>query len=228
MRHVASILWLSALVLLCGCGGGGYRGAAGGGIPAPTPDPPAPGLNIVSNWQFSTTSTVPGTPSLTIAGSINQSGGSISGAVHVDGSNCFDRPTTMGLTGTLTGDNISLTSTSVAGQVATFTGSTTDNALTDAFSAGRFTGTYTIKGGCANDDQGNVTGIKIPYIANILNGTFTASGGGTFDVAGNVAQYSNASPEGSFGVTGTVTFHTSCFSSGTIGFGKFPWPISAF
>jgi hypothetical protein len=57
----------------------------------------------------------------------------------------------MGLTGTLTGSNISLTSASIGGQVTTLTGSITDDA---------FTGTYTINGGCGNRDQGNVTGIN--------------------------------------------------------------------
>jgi hypothetical protein len=208
MKHLACTLWLlSALVLLCGCGGGG--------TPAPPTSPPSgsPSVspNIAGNWQFSTTS-MGGMPPLTIAGSINQSGSSVTGAVHVNGSNCFNQLTTMGLAGTLTGSNISLTSTSVAGQVMTVTGSMTDTALT---------GTYTINGGCANGVQGNVTGIKIPLIPNTLSGTFTASGGGTFDVAADVAQSSSASSEGSFGLTGTVTFHTSCFNSGTIKTGTF-------
>jgi hypothetical protein len=219
MKHLSSTLWLfSALVLLCGCGGGERTS---GPLSSPPSDPPVQGVNAAGNWQFSTTSTAGMSPA-TIAGSIAQSGVSVSGAVHVDGSNCFDRLTTMGLTGTLTGGSISLTSTSVAGQVTTFTGSFTDNALTGTYSPGQFTGTYTITGGCANGDQGNVTGIKIPYIANILNGTFTTSGGGTFDVAGDIAQDSVSSAEGSFGVTGKATFSTSCFSSGTIKSGTFP------
>ena len=215
MKHWANILLLSTLLLLCGCGGGRTSGPTSG----PTSDPPPPGVSVVSNWQFSTTSTVPGMPPVTIAGSISVSGNSVSGAVHVVGSNCFDRLTTVGLTGTLTGGNISLTSASVAGQVATFTGSFSDPGT---YQPGKFTGTYAINGGCANGDQGNVTGVKIPYIANILNGTFTSSGGGTFDVAGDVAQEASASSEGSFGVSGTSTLTTSCFSSGTISAGTFP------
>ncbi len=174
---------------------------------------PAQGLNIAGNWHFSTTSTASGTPAVSIDGSINQSGSSLRGAVHVDGSNCFDRLTTVGLTGTLNGSNISLTSTSVAGQVTTFTGSITNDTLT---------GTYTINGGCANGDQGSVAGIKIPHILNTLNATFTTSGGDTFEVAGNMVQDASASSEGSFGITGTVSFRTSCFSSGTITPGTFP------
>jgi hypothetical protein len=42
--------------------------------------------------------------------------------VHVDGSNCFDPLITVGLTGTLTDSNISLTSASVNRQVITLAG----------------------------------------------------------------------------------------------------------
>jgi hypothetical protein len=133
--------------------------------------------------------------------------------VHVDGSNCFDPLITVGLTGALTGGNISLTSTPVRGQVMTFTGTITNNT---------FTGTYSINGGCSDGEQGNVAGINVPIIGNTLNGTFTNSGGDTFDVAADVAQNSSASSDGSFGISGTATFHTSCFISGTIASGRFP------
>ncbi len=152
-------------------------------------------------------------PPATIAGSIAQSGGSVSGVVHVEGSNCFDRLTPIALTGTLTDSNLSLTSAAVSGQVVTLDGTITNYA---------FTGTYTVKGGCADGDMVNVTGINIPTMANILNGTFTPSGGQTFDASANVAQGSTASPEGSFGITGTATFDRSCFSSGTLTSGAFP------
>ena len=217
MKHLSSTSGLlSALVLLCGCGGGERTSG-----PASTPPSgqPAQGLKAAGNWQFSTTSTE-GMPPATIAGSIAQSGVSVTGAVHVDGSNCLDHLTTMGLTGTLTGRDISLTSTSVDGQVTTFTGTISDDALNGADSA--FTGTYSIDGGCANGDHGSVTGIGIPFIGNTLKGTFTSSGGETFDVAGDEAQDSTPSAEGSFGITGTVTFSTPCFSSGTITSGTFP------
>ena len=213
MKHLGSTLWLvSALVLLCGCGGGGGPKGGAGGIGPLEPSFSGVGVNIGGNWTFSTTSTV-SAPPLTIAGSINQSGSSVSGAVHISGSNCFDQLTTMGLTGKLTGKNISLTSNSVAGQVTTFTGSITESA---------FTGTYTIKGGCADGDQGNITGVKIFTIGNTLSGTFTASGGKPFEMTADMAQSSNPSPEGSFAITGTATFRRSCINSGTITPGTFP------
>jgi len=140
--------------------------------------------------------------------------------VHIDGSNCLEHLTTIGLTGTLTGSDISLTSATVNGQITTLTGTISDDALNGTDSA--FTGTYTITGGCDNGDHGSVTGIRIPFIGNTLNGTFTTSAGATFDVAGDEAQSSSASTEGSFGISGTVSFRTSCFSSGTIKPGTFP------
>jgi hypothetical protein len=149
---------------------------------------------------------------LSVAGSIDQSVTELSGAVHINGSNCFDRLTTVRLTGTLAGNKISLNSTSVDGQVIRFVGDITDIA---------FTGTFTINGGCADGDQGNVTGARIPSITSQLSGTFTDSGKEAFAVTAQVTQGS-ASSEGTFGITGTVTFGPSCFGSGTITSGTFP------
>jgi len=208
---------LSLVVLLSGCGGGKPPDPTFGRTPTPSPTPT--GQNSVSNWQFSTMSTV-GMPPLTISGSIIKTQGSVTGALHVNGSSCFDQLTTIALTGSVTGGNISLSSTSVAGQIVTVTGIITNLAVT--YSAGQFTGTYSITGGCASGDQGNVTGVKIPYIANLLNGTFTDSGGGTFSLSGDVAQDASASSAGSFGVSGKATLDTSCFGSGTITAGTFP------
>jgi len=223
MKHLSSTSWLlSAIVLLCGCGGykggGGYQGSTGGGAGGVTSLLPSSGPNIAGNWQFSTTSTT-GMPPATIAGGINQSGSSASGAVHVEGSKCFDRLTTIALTGTLAGSDISLISTSVGGQVLTLIGSI--SGIGNAF-----TGTYTINGGCANGDHGTVTGRDVGVIRGALGGTFTASGGDTFDMGGYInpgyAGFESASSEGSFGISGTANFGTSCFGSGKIVAGTFP------
>ena len=211
MKRSANTSWLLlALVLLCGCGGGygGYK-APGGGTPSPVPQ----ALKTISNWHFTMTSTVSQKPPIGIDGTLTQSGSSsISGAVHVDGSNCFDRLTTMDLTGSMTGGDLSLTSAAVAGQVAALTG----NIAGDSFA-----GTYAISGGCADGDQGHVTGIRIFSIPNSFTGTFTTSGGGTYDVSGYVHEGS-ASPEGSIALIGLFSFNTSCFSSATTTPGTFP------
>lgn len=196
MKHMASTLWLlSALVLLSGCGGGGGGGAAaGGGTSGPPSGPPPQGLSIAGNWEFNTVSTAfPGNNS-TIRGSVTQSGSSVGGAVHVAGSVCFDEETTINFTGTLNGSNISLSSASIAGQILAFTGTIANSTLT---------GTYTINGGCANGDQGNVTGFQLRTITGNWNGTNDIS-----DQIGRVAAtftQGNANADGSFGLSGTMT-----------------------
>jgi hypothetical protein len=100
-------------------------------------------------------------------------------ALHVDASNCFNRLTTIGLAGTVTADNTSLTFTALDGQVVTFTENSAN---------ATFTGTDSNNVGCAASDRGRVIGINIPYLANQLNGTFTSSAEGTFNLAGDIAQ----------------------------------------
>ena len=197
----SSCLFL-ALVLLCDCGGGSPPGSPS----IPPSGSPQTSPNIVGPWQFTTTS-LTGMPPATLVGGLAQSGKSVRGAVHADGSNCFDWLTTIDLIGTVTAGSLSLTSASVAGQIATFTGSIGSTA---------YTGTYTINGGCADGDHGNVIGTKLTYLANQLSGTLTTSGQQTFDIAGNIAQNVDPGPDGSYGIAGTATFNTSCFSSGTI------------
>ena len=216
---VASILWLATLLLLSGCGGGKTSGPTSGSTSDPTSGPPPPGASAVSNWQFSTTSTVSGMPPLTIAGTITVSGTSVSGAVHVSGSNCFDRLTTMGLIGTLTGGNLSLTSASVVGQVATFTGSLSNPG--PSFPQ-QFSGTYAINGGCAGGDQGNVSGVKVGSMGGNWAGDLTSGTGDINRLTVTLAQGS-ATSEGIFGLTGTAFFEVgTCFTSAKILSGTFP------
>ncbi len=172
-------------------------------------------LDIRGNWQFSTTSTVSGMRPATIAGSITQSGSLVEGAVHLDGSNCFDQLTTIGLTGTLADGNVSLTSTSVDGQVITLTGSLTGTGPTD------LVGTYAIEGGCADADQGTVTGLKWRAITGTWR--MIVSINGAHSVGRATLTQGSPSPEGSFGVTGAATSSagSSCYS-GPITAGRFP------
>ena len=212
MTRLEIILALSATVLFfCGCGGAPGT-APESSAPAPTTPPQTP--IMVGNWQFTAASTVPGKPPLKFAGSIGQAGAAVSGALHVDGSNCFDRLNTIGLTGTVTADSTSLSSAPIDGQVV---------ALTGTFADFTFNGTYRIKGGCAAGQQGSLTGINIRNIGNNLSGSFTNSAQKTFNVVGEIAQSNSASSEGSFGITGTATFDTPCFSAGTIQSGTFPY-----
>ena len=224
MKRWANILRLSALVLLCGCGGAGYQGTTRGGpggTGGVTSPPPSSGPNVEGNWQFSLTSTVSGPP-MTIGGSISPSGSSVSGAVHINGSKCFDPVSTADLTGTLTGSDLSLTATSVDGQVITLTGSISDNTYTATHVPGEFIGTYAINGGCAGGDKGNVTGVMVPSLAGNWAGDFTSETGDTNRLAVTLAQGA-ATSEGIFGLTGTAFFEVgTCFKSAKITSGKFP------
>jgi hypothetical protein len=119
--------------------------------------------------------------------------------------------TTVSLAGTLTGGNITLTSKPVNGEVLTLTGGFTNNYA--------FTGTYSISSGCGDGEQMNVTGTNVSINTDSgisLSGAFTNSGGNTFNAAFNANQNSLANADGSSGISGSVTFQTSCFSSGTI------------
>jgi len=217
-RSSSSSWLLSVLLLLCGCGGG-VRTPPSSSPPGPPSGPPAQGQNISGNWQLSTTSTAE-MPALTIAGSINQSGSSVSGAVHVAGGSCFDQRNVIGLTGTLTDGNVSLTSASVDGQILTFAGSIPIQANFPDM----LTGTYAINGGCANGDQGNVTGYSVGAFNGSWYGNLTTAGGA--DIHWGTDQLGQVGPssEGSFGLTGTFNFDGACFNSGKLTSGTYPTP----
>ena len=209
MKQMAIFLVLSASALLSGCGAS--RPASTSTLPG-TPSASIP--NVAGNWQFSASPTVSGNPPLAVAGRIGLDGSSLSGALHVDGSRCFDQLTIMSLNGTVSAGTASLTSASLNGQVVTFNGN---------FLNKTFTGTYTVNGGCDNGDKGSVTGISISLAdADGWSGKFISTTQTEFKVAGNFAQSSNASSAGSLGITGTATFDSRCFSSGTLSPGTFP------
>jgi hypothetical protein len=133
-------------------------------------------------------------PPATIAGSIAQSGVLINGAVRVNGSNCLDRLTTIGLTGTLTKGNVALTSTSADGQVITFGGCISKKV---GFPY-TFTGTYAINDGYANGDQGNITLYGVDSITGYWAGNLTTAEGETIHWDTQLALGSTS--EGSFGL----------------------------
>ena len=199
--HFVSVL--SALLILSACGGPGGRNSF--------PIPPNPS-DVAGNWQFNTTSSASGASSWSVAGDIQQSTRAINAAMHIDGSSCFDPIVTVSLSGTVEGDHISLSSTPLSEQVITLTGSVTGAA---------FKGTYTIKGGCADGDQGTVEGAKVPQIPLTLDGTFTNSANNTFGATVQATEDSG-DPDGTFGITGSATFNATCFSSGTLKPGTFP------
>jgi hypothetical protein len=205
MKCLVTMIALGASALFCGCGGGMQIGTPGARTNAPT-------ANVAGNWEFTATPSAMGRSPMTIAGSIRQAGTAVSSALHVLGTSCISRATTVSLTGSVAQGKLSLTSTAVDGQVVTLDGSV---------STANFAGTYKIKGGCADGDQGSVVGTNIPSIANNLSGTFTNSAHGTFHMAGGIAENESASADGSYGITGSATFDTPCFKAGTLKAGTY-------
>src|ERR1041385_3683514 len=102
------------------------------------------------------------------------------------------RKTTVALTGTLTGINALLTSNSVAGQVITLTGNIANN----------FHWHLQDQRGCANGDQGNITGFKLPGFAGTWRSGFEINEEHYCGLA--TLTQDSASSEGSFGIFGTV------------------------
>lgn len=162
---------------------------------------------LTGNWEFNTASTaVPGVTS-EVQGSIVQAGYSITGVLHVLASSCFDANTNMSVTGSITGSSVTITSSPVAGQVVSFTGTATGTTLN---------GTYSISGGCAGGDHGTITGFEVPSLSGSWTGSFTSFSGPSTNVTVAVSQGSPFT-DGSFALSGTATFQGStCFASGTI------------
>src|ERR1700744_4147192 len=234
MRPLAVVSMLSALaVLLSGCGEKLPRLSAT--QPSTTQqsiEPPAP--RVKGDWEFSATSNAAGSTPLRFAGSIdsqtdpNQGSTDFKGVLHLDGSKCFDRVMAAGFTGTATADKGSATITTSDGQVVTLTGVFAAQSPTGVYTNMIFTGTYSISGGCASGDQGDVTGINInPSFSYPWWGSFMSSGGASFDLStpegsDGLNMTPSASLNGVFGITGDIATHSPCFTKGTLSSGAFP------
>jgi hypothetical protein len=122
--------------------------------------------------------------------------------------------TAMSMTGTVNIDTASLTATGMDRQVVTFTGN---------FINTTFTGTYSINGGCGDGDQGRVTGNNTSSPTPMLGAAHSPIPTQTkFFVGGDFDQSASADSVGSFGIGGTATFGTPCFSAATLTPGSFP------
>jgi|ERR1017187_1544169 hypothetical protein len=158
------------------------------------------------NWSMTATPTSGGAGTFYIGGNLTQTGSSLAGNMSVIGS-CIPLQT-VAFTGTVKGKNVTLTSASVAGGVITVTASGTTSAA--------LTGTYTVTSGCDGGDKGNVTAAAVPSISGTWGGPIS-SGGASATIAIAFTQSATTSPDGTFALTGNVTFtNSSCSLNGTI------------
>jgi len=214
MKLYGAPLVLFVTSFLCGCGGGLQTVEKAPSLTKAPTSTEQQLPNIAGNWQFTATSTLPGKSSPTLAGSISQNSDAIGGALHVQGSDCFDPLATMYFTGATLHGNTLLTSNTVDGQVITISGKFTQSA---------FSGTYKATGGCVADEQGSLVGFNIPYLANELSGTFVNSAHDAFNVAGEITQSVDPRADGTYEISGSATFDTPCFHEGTIKHRPFPF-----
>jgi hypothetical protein len=160
------------------------------------------------NWYLQTTSQVAVDASQMpqIGGSLTQTGSTVSGVLHVSNSTCFVWATDVPVSGTVTGNSVTLTSASVAGQIITITGSATSTLIT---------GTYSIASGCAGGDYGTITATLVP--PTTANWTGTVANVATNNAATVSLSQGSPNADGYSPLSGSISLSgLSCPVSGTL------------
>jgi hypothetical protein len=193
---VALLSLLAGMLALSGCGG------ASNNLTLPA-----------GNWSMTAAGGSLGT--FYIGGNLGQSGTSLAGSMYFVGSSCFSPSQTVTFTGTVKGNNVTLTSDSVGGEVVSITASGT--------SGSALTGTYSITGGTTcNADSGTLTANPVPSITGTWGGPVLSTGGvsqGGPNAALAIAftQAATASSDGTFALTGSGTFtNSTCSNTATV------------
>jgi hypothetical protein len=165
------------------------------------------------NWSMTAASGAAGT--FYIGGNLAQSGTSLTGSMYFVSSNCFSPSQTVTFTGTVKGNNVTLTSDSVGGEVVSISATGTNGSA--------LTGTYSIAGGIGCDGHtGNLTANPVPSISGTWGGTILSAGGvsqGGTNAALAIAftQAATASTDGTFVLTGNGTFiNSTCSNTATV------------
>jgi hypothetical protein len=161
------------------------------------------------NWSAMATSSNPANGTFHVGGNLVQSGNTLSATMYVVGSLCFDVSQPISLTGTVNGQQVTLASTDINGQVLSVAAiATTDSALN---------GTYTISGGCGSGDSGTAAANAVPSISGTWGGSLIGSGGSQVTLSIELTQNELASADGTFALTGDLVYAgSSCSASGTI------------
>ncbi len=168
------------------------------------------------NWAITATPTGGGVNNtFFIGGNLTQNGGSLTGTMSVVSSLCFAPSQIVNFTGTVKGKNVTLTSASIGGEVITVTATGT--------SGSALTGTYSIAGGTTcNGQTGTISANPVPSISGtwsdlILTPNGLSQGGPNATLAIAFTQATTASSDGTFALTGALTFtNSTCSTSGTI------------
>jgi len=200
---------LVLLPLLCvaiaGCSGGS------------SPSPSGPTLPFSSGlYQIVATSSTNPTAGFTLAGSLMQSGNSVSGVMHITMPGCFAFNTDIPVSGTLgtnqSGDfTVDLALTLPSGQKLSF------STIHPGGHLSQLSGTYSLTGaGCAAPDQGSA-GASILSVTGVnWVGTLTSNGGPVSHITLNLTQ-TGPDAHGFFSATGTGTVTGgTCFGAASV------------
>jgi hypothetical protein len=152
-----------------------------------------------------------------VGGNLTQTGSNLAGTMYITGS-CVDPSAAVPFTGTVKGTKVTLTSASIEGNVITVSASGTTTSATSSL-----TGTYTVTGeGCDGGDSGTVTATAVPSISGTWSGSLVNNTSGTNGIAGAtisiaLTQASTVSDDGTFALSGSVTYtNSTCSLSGTL------------
>lgn len=165
------------------------------------------------NWSITAVSTTDPNSPFAIDGSLSQSGNTISGILHIF-AGCFDFSTDIPVSGTVSGQKVTLTSPVVIGEVLTVNAS--------VLSSTALTGTYNVTANgpdCGTNDHGTFNGTLVPSISGSWHGSFISqlNSGSGMNVTANLTQSATPDAHGFFPVSGTVSFSGStCFTAGSI------------
>jgi hypothetical protein len=160
------------------------------------------------NWSMTAVSSSGAAGTFYIGGNLTQNGSTLAGTMLVV-SSCIDPSQPVAFTGTVNGKKVTLTSASASGEVIAVTATgTTGSALT---------GTYSVTGGCDAGDSGTLTATAVPSISATWSGPISGSGGPNVTLAIAFTQAATASSDGTYALTGNVTFTgSSCSINGTV------------
>jgi hypothetical protein len=210
-RECLPILILLLTLIMTACGGaysstnaGGGGGTGGGG----TSGGGSTGTVIADNWQLVPPPTVAPPPVVVeIAAALNLTNSSITGTAYInDNGVCYPPYQGISLSGTIDPQgNISVTSSSLKGQVLTFTG------VLDSARSSISLGNYAFTGGCANGESGPLNGVKFKPVTGNYLGNLSSPIGSTA-VTANLTQSPSIVGSGPFQVTGTVTYSSPACS----------------
>lgn len=193
-RFWLSLLLGSSALVVTGCGGLAKSGKTS---------------ITQGNWSLAATSSDSGVGTFQMGGNLTQSGDALSASMSVSGSLCFDVSQPVPMTGTVKDKQVTLTSGDVNGQVFSVVATET--------SGSAMNGTYTITGGCGSGDHGSVIANAVPSITGTWHGSVIGAGGSEVSLSIALTQARNASADGTFALTGNLTYTGStCSVNGTV------------